>query len=141
MPPISRIDIKPTQEALAPVEPCTLVIFGGSGDLARRRLIPALYNLLLDGLLPPNFAVIGLGRTLMTDKEFRATLRDGVVAHSRQALEEDRWKDFAEHLFYVSGGNDDPNTFATLKTRTEEIERNLQLPGNRIFYLSIPPSS
>ena len=88
MPPIQRIDITPTQEALAPVEPCTLVIFGGSGDLARRRLIPALYNLLLDGLLPANFAVLGLGRKSMTDDEFRATLREGVLAHSRQQLVE-----------------------------------------------------
>ena len=79
MPPNSpRIDISPSQETIPPVEPCTLVIFGGSGDLARRRLIPALYNLLLDGLLPPNYAVVGLGRTSMTDEEFRATLRDGV---------------------------------------------------------------
>jgi glucose-6-phosphate 1-dehydrogenase len=67
MPPIERIEIEPTHEALPPVEPCTLVIFGGSGDLARRRLIPALYNLLLDGLLPANFAVVGLGRKQMTD--------------------------------------------------------------------------
>ena len=77
----------------------------------------------------------------MTDEEFRATVRDGVISHSRQALAEDKWKDFAPHLFYVSGGNDDPNTYARLKTRAEDIERNLQLPGNRIFYLSIPPSS
>ncbi|HMI39588.1 MAG TPA: glucose-6-phosphate dehydrogenase, partial [Nitrospiraceae bacterium] len=142
MPPNSpRIDISPSQETIPPVEPCTLVIFGGSGDLARRRLIPALYNLLLDGLLPLNYAVIGLGRKLMTDEEFRATVRDGVVTHSRQALAEDKWKDFAPHLFYVSGGSEDPNTYARLKARAEEIERNLQLPGNRIFYLSIPPSS
>ncbi|MEK7800387.1 MAG: hypothetical protein AAB314_01700, partial [Nitrospirota bacterium] len=67
-----RIDIHPTQEPLPPVEPCTLVIFGGSGDLARRRLIPAVYNLLLDGLLPSNYVVIGLGRTPMSDEEFRA---------------------------------------------------------------------
>ena len=142
MPPNSpRIDISPSQETIPPVEPCTLVIFGGSGDLARRRLIPALYNLLLDGLLPPTYAVIGLGRKSMTDEEFRATVRDGVATHSRQALAEDKWKDFAPHLFYVSGGNEDPNTYARLKSRAEEIERNLQLPGNRIFYLSIPPSS
>ena len=142
MPPNSpRIDISPSQETIPPVEPCTLVIFGGSGDLARRRLIPALYNLLLDGLLPPSYAVIGLGRKSMTDEEFRATVRDGVVAHSRQALAEDKWKDFAPHLFYVSGGNEDPNTYARLKSRAEDIEGNFQLPGNRIFYLSIPPSS
>ncbi len=136
-----RIDISPSQETIPPVEPCTLVIFGGSGDLARRRLIPALYNLLLDGLLPPNYSVIGLGRKLMTDEEFRAAVRDGVVTHSRQALAEDKWKDFAQHLFYVSGGNDDPKTYVTLKSRAEDIEKNLRLPGNRIFYLSIPPSS
>ena len=108
MPPIHRIEIKRTEEALAPVEPCTLVIFGGSGDLARRRLIPALYNLLLDDLLPSNFAVLGLGRKQMTDEEFRATVREGVVAHSRQSLVEERWKVFSNHLFYLAGGNDDP---------------------------------
>jgi glucose-6-phosphate 1-dehydrogenase len=85
--------------------------------------------------------VIGLGRKLMTDEEFRTTVRDGVVAHSRQALAEDKWKDFAPHLFYVSGGNDDPHTYAKLKSRAEDIEQTFQLPGNRIFYLSIPPSS
>jgi len=78
----SRIEINPPQETLPPVEPTTLVIFGGSGDLARRRLIPALYNLLLDGLMPANFVVLGLGRKPMSDEEFRATVRDGVVKHS-----------------------------------------------------------
>ena len=142
MPPTSpRIDISPSKETIPPVEPCTLVIFGGSGDLACRRLIPALYNLLLDGLLPSNYAVIGLGRKSMTDEEFRATVREGVLTHSRQALAEDKWKDFAQHLFFVSGENENPNTYAKLKSRAEEIERNLKLPGNRIFYLSIPPSS
>lgn len=142
MPPTSpRINISPSQETIPPVEPCTLIIFGGSGDLARRRLIPALYNLLLDGLLPPRSAVIGLGRKPMTDEEFRATVRDGVIAHSRQALAEDTWTDFAPRLFYLSGDNEDPNTYAKLNARVAEIERQLQLPGNRIFYLSIPPSS
>ena len=141
MPPVHGIDIKPPHEAVAPVELCTLVIFGGSGDLARRRLIPALYNLLLDGLLPANFAVIGLGRKKMTNDEFRATLREGVLAHSRQSLVEERWSEFAGRLFYLAGENDDPRTYTTLKTRAEELERQFGLPGNRIFYLSIPPSS
>lgn len=141
MPPIQRIDITPAQEALAPVEPCTLVIFGGSGDLARRRLIPALYNLMLDSLLPANFAVLGLGRKSMTDEDFRASLREGVLAHSRQALKEDRWSTFAARLFYLSGSNDDPHTYAALSARLQEIEGGLGLPGHRIFYLSIPPSS
>jgi len=62
-------------------------------------------------------------------------------SHIPASLTEDKWKDFAPHLFYVSGGNEDPNTYARLKSRAEDIERNFQLPGNRIFYLSIPPSS
>src|SRR6476619_8280696 len=107
MPPTPRIDISPAQQPLAPVEPCTLVIFGGSGDLARRRLIPAVYNLLLDRLLPSNYVVLGLGRTPMGDEEFRASVRDGVVKHSRQALIDETWKAFAQHLFYLAGGNDD----------------------------------
>lgn len=136
-----RIEISPAQETLVPVEPTTLVIFGGSGDLAKRRLIPALYNLLLDGLLPSKYVVLGLGRKRMSDEEFRTTVRDGVVKHSRQALIEDTWKAFATHLFYMAGENDDPNTYVRLKARTEELERMFQVPGNRIFYLSIPPSS
>lgn len=141
MPATPRIEISPTQESLPPVEACTIVIFGGSGDLAKRRLIPALYNLLLDGLLPPGYAVIGLGRTAMTDDAFRANVREGVVKHSRQSLQDDKWNAFASHLFYVAGSNDDPQTYATLKTRADDIERQFQLPGNRVFYLSIPPSS
>src|SRR5436309_13147298 len=87
MPPNSpRIDISPSQETIPPVEPCTLVIFGGSGDLARRRLIPALYNLLLDGLLPSSYTVLGLGRKSMTAEAFRTMAREGVMVHSRQAL-------------------------------------------------------
>ena len=139
--PNSRIEISPAQETLPPVEPTTLVIFGGSGDLARRRLIPALYNLLLDGLMPSHYVVLGLGRKPMSDEEFRATVREGVVKHSRQALIEDTWAAFADHLFYMAGENDDPHTYVKLKARAEELERTFQLPGNRVFYLSIPPSS
>lgn len=103
-----RIDISPAQEPLASVEPCTLVIFGGSGDLARRRLIPAVYNLLLDGLLPSNYVVLGLGRTPMSDEEFRTTVRDGVIKHSRQALIEETWTTFSKHLFYLAGETTTP---------------------------------
>ena len=136
-----RINMNPAEEPVPPVDPCTLVIFGGSGDLAKRRLIPALYNLLLDGLLPSGYVVIGLGRKPLSDDEFRASLRQGIIAHSRQALVEDRWQAFAGRIFYVAGSNDDPATYASLKARAEELERRFHLPGHRIFYLSIPPSS
>lgn len=140
MPPVAKkLDVKPDPESLPPADPCTLIIFGGSGDLARRRLIPALYNLLLDGLLPAKFAVLGLGRRTMSDEEYRASLREGVAKFSRQALDEAKWAAFAEHLFYLAGENEAPNTFTELKRRAEELEKTFGLPGNRIFYLSIPP--
>ncbi|MEI2754276.1 MAG: glucose-6-phosphate dehydrogenase [Nitrospira sp.] len=139
--PTTPVDIKPLPEAITPIEPCTLVIFGGSGDLARRRLIPAVYNLLLDGLLPDKYAVIGLGRKPMNDEEFRNLVREGVIAHSRQALIEDRWQEFERHLFYIQGENEDAQTYHALRAKAEQIEQAMQLPGNRIFYLSIPPSS
>jgi glucose-6-phosphate 1-dehydrogenase len=139
--PTNPVDVKSLRESVPSVDGCTLVIFGGSGDLARRRLIPAVYNLLLDGLLPSKFAVIGLGRKPMTDQEFRNLVREGVAKHSRQALKEDTWKNFEPHLFYIRGENHEPQTFINLRAKAEELERSLQLPGNRIFYLSIPPSS
>ncbi|HSE58660.1 MAG TPA: glucose-6-phosphate dehydrogenase [Nitrospiraceae bacterium] len=136
-----RIHVETATNGLSPVEPCTVVIFGGSGDLARRRLIPALYNLLLDGLLPEKYAVLGLGRKQMTDEEFRGVAREGITRFSRQALSDEKWRDFSNHLFYQPGDTDDPATFQQIKQRAEEIERQFGLPGHRIFYLSIPPSS
>ncbi|MBI5411345.1 MAG: glucose-6-phosphate dehydrogenase, partial [Nitrospirae bacterium] len=120
---------------------CTLVIFGGSGDLARRRLVPALYNLSLDGLLPPNFAVLGLGRKPMSDLDFSAIAREGVGTFSRQALIDSKWADFERHLFYRSGAIDDPTSYDDIRARLEKIEADLRLPGHRIFYLAIPPTS
>ncbi len=122
-------------------EPCTLVIFGGSGDLARRKLVPALYNLLLDGVLPTNYAVLGIGRTPLGDQDFRASLREGIVKYSRQALAEGKWAEFERRLFYQSGAIDDPKSYKEIKARLEKIEADLKLPGHRIFYLAIPPTS
>jgi glucose-6-phosphate 1-dehydrogenase len=82
-------------------EPCTLVIFGGSGDLAKRKLVPAVYNLLLDGVLPPHYAILGLGRKPLSDEEFRAGLRDGITKYSRQKLADDTWKEFEAALLSV----------------------------------------
>ncbi|MFO0773496.1 MAG: glucose-6-phosphate dehydrogenase [Nitrospiraceae bacterium] len=142
IPPSAKVGpVDPEREASPNAEPCTIVIFGGSGDLARRRLIPALYNLLLDGLLPKTYAVIGLGRKPMSDEEFRQVAKEGIERHSRQALDAARWASFAPHLFYVQGDNDQPDTYRVLKTRLETVEQSLGLPGNRMFYLSIPPSS
>ena len=123
------------------VEPCTLVILGGSGDLARRKLLPALYNLLLDGLLPPNYVVIGFGRTPCNDDEFRTFARNGIEEFSRQKIQQDTWEDFARRLFYVTGSSDNPNAYRELRSRIETVETQFNLPSHRIFYLAVPPNA
>ncbi|HXF94328.1 MAG TPA: glucose-6-phosphate dehydrogenase [Nitrospiraceae bacterium] len=122
-------------------DPCILVIFGGSGDLAKRKLIPALYNLSLDGMLPSNFAVLGLGRRNLNDGEFRESAREGIAKYSRQPLVDRKWADFEKHLFYLAGSIDDSASYEAIKNRIERIETEQHLPGNRIFYLAVPPTS
>ena len=122
-------------------EPCTFVILGGSGDLTRRKLLPAVYNLLLDGLLPSNYAVIGFGRTPSTDEEFRTFAREGIEKFSRQAIQQNTWEDFARRLSYVTKADDDTTAYRELRNHIEAAEARLNLRGHRIFYLAIPPSA
>jgi len=122
-------------------QPCTVVIFGGSGDLARRKLVPAVYNLLLDGVLPGNYAVLATGRKPLTDEEFRATACEGITKYSRQPVKDPPWANLARRLFYTAGAIDDPQAYLALRARLEQIETELRLPANRIFYLAIPPTS
>jgi glucose-6-phosphate 1-dehydrogenase len=122
-------------------QPCTLVIFGGSGDLARRKLVPAVYNLRLDSVLPANYAILGTGRKPLSDADFRESCRDGIVKYSRQEIKDDVWSSFEQRLFYVAGAIDDPKAYTDLRARLEKIEAAVRLPGHRIFYLAIPPTS
>jgi glucose-6-phosphate 1-dehydrogenase len=125
-----------------PAPPCTVVIFGASGDLARRKLIPALYNLKACGhdITPRNFAVLGFARRPLALEEFRQSTHDAAVKYSRLKVDQNCWRDFAEGLDYLSG-LDRPDGFKRLKTRLEEIEKARGLPPNRVFYLSIPPEA
>src|SRR5437660_11034280 len=82
-------------------EPVTIVIFGGSGDLAHRKLLPALYNLHVDGFLPPRIAIVGAGRMPSTDDEYRAFARDGLARFSRRPIGELEWPTFPENVFAV----------------------------------------
>jgi glucose-6-phosphate 1-dehydrogenase len=121
-------------------KPCSVVIFGGGGDLSRRKLVPALYNLMLDGVLPSSFAVLGVARTERSNDDFREMARKGIERHSRQPLDADAWSKFAPALHYAAGSYNDAESFSRIRARLEEIEPRLGVPGNRIFYLSIPPS-
>ena len=120
--------------------PCSLVIFGGGGDLTRRKLLPAVYNLALDGVLPANLVVMGFSRLPMDDEGFRSMAREGIQKFSRQPLDTARYPDFERVLFYFTGAFDDPRAYAQLKERLAKIEAEFGSPGNRIFYLAVPPS-
>src|SRR5262245_57235268 len=89
------------EAAPAVADPVAIVIFGGGGDLAHRKLLPALYNLHLDGLLPPRTAIVGVGRKPMTDDRYRDFARDGVSRFSRRPIDDHAWQTFAAALFFV----------------------------------------
>ncbi len=121
-------------------EPCALVIFGGSGDLARRKLLPALYNLHVDRLLPGGFAVVCVARKPRADDEFRQSMAEAVRAHSRRRPSDDLWSAIADGLSYVVAGEDDGG-FGGLAAHLDEVDRRRATSGNRLFYLATPPDA
>jgi glucose-6-phosphate 1-dehydrogenase len=120
---------------------CAIVIFGASGDLTKRKLIPALYRLAYDRRLAAGFAVVGVSRTPLGDDGFRDKMREAVRAFSEDTkFDEDVWNAFAQGLFYVAGDTGDPALFTRLAEKLAEIERTRQTGGNALFYLSLQPS-
>jgi glucose-6-phosphate 1-dehydrogenase len=123
-------------------EPCTMVILGANGDLARRKLLPALYHLMGDGLLPDDFNVVGVARGRMTDGSFRESARAAVVEFGEGGgLEAGTWDRFAERLVTISGDLNDPATYAAMRERLEAMERSGGAGRGRLFYLALPPST
>jgi glucose-6-phosphate 1-dehydrogenase len=122
--------------------PGALVIFGASGDLAHRKLLPALYNLALRNMLPSAFALIGVARTdYGGDEGYRAEVRKAIEAHSRtQPIDEAVFQTFARGIFYVSGSFDDPKTYEELKRRLAQADHERGTQGNVVFYLATPPT-
>jgi glucose-6-phosphate 1-dehydrogenase len=135
----------PLREGLAEErvpEPALMVIFGASGDLAHRKLLPALYSLTRDRLLPARFAIVGFARRAVSDDAFREEMRAACSEFARRRpIDPDLWSAFARNIFYQQGEYEDPAAFLALKQRLADIERTLGLPGNRVFYLATPPSS
>lgn len=120
--------------------PTVVVIFGASGDLTARKLIPAVYNLGVDGLLPADFFLIGYGRKAIPDDEFRGLAAEAIREFSRREMVDEVWQRIARHTSYVAGGYDERAAFDRLAAHIAEIERQLGRPVQTLFYISTPPS-
>lgn len=126
------------------VEPCALVVFGATGDLARRKLFPALYNLHLDGHLPAGVQIISLGRRAPDEAAFRTMQREAVEKFSRQKpVDKAKWAELEQRIHYLRGDVDDEDTFEKLAAKLRELDSGEDggTKQNRIFFFSMPPTS
>jgi glucose-6-phosphate 1-dehydrogenase len=121
--------------------PCVLVLFGVTGDLASKKLLPAIYDLANRGLLPPGFSLVGFARRDWTDADFVRVTHDAVKAHARTPFREDVWNQLAEGIRFVRGEFDDDVAFDHLAQTLAELDAERGTGGNYAFYLSIPPSA
>lgn len=124
-------------ECVRPSEPCAFIIFGASGDLAARKILPALYRLYLNDYLPRSFLLLGCGRTDLSDADFRARIRSALVKAGIKDLA--RWKRFSQHLCYQTISYDNPKDFKRLASRCRDLGLQYKTGNNRLFYLAVPP--
>jgi glucose-6-phosphate 1-dehydrogenase len=119
---------------------CAVVIFGASGDLTRRKLMPALYNLAVSRSLPSGFAVVGVARREKPSDQFRAEMKEAVGQFSRRKpIDPALWADFERGVSYVTGTFDDPKTYTNLRAHLEELDKERGTQKNRLYYLAVAP--
>lgn len=120
--------------------PTVVVIFGASGDLTARKLVPAIFNLGVDNLLPGDFNLIGYGRKPIEDEAFRDIMDDAIGEHSRRPLNKEIWERVRQNMSYHAGGYDEPAAFVALAEKIDAIEQELGRDVQRLFYISTPPN-
>ncbi len=127
-------------EARRPGDPCIMVIFGASGDLTKRKLIPALYNLAKENLLPSNFALVGFARNEFSTEEFRKILNEDIKLYATSDVDPELWKWFEERIYYMSGDFADPGAYQKLKAFLAELDTKHGTGGNYFNYLATSPN-
>jgi len=120
-------------------EPCAVVIFGASGDLAKRKLLPALHNLQAEGLIPDETSIVGTSRSKYSNEEFISMMREGVEEHSRIAPTEETWSEIERDIYYVPGDINDEELFRDLGRRLDAIDKERNTNGNRVWYMATLP--
>jgi glucose-6-phosphate 1-dehydrogenase len=125
---------------LTPIpDPCIVVIFGASGDLAKRKLLPALYNLHVQGLIPDNTKIVGTSRSEIDDQGFRAQIKQAILEHSRIELDEKSWPSLAEDIHYIPGDVTDEDSMQKLREILSDMDAQHGTDGNRIWYMALLP--
>jgi len=119
--------------------PCALILFGVTGDLSRKKIMPAIYDLANRGLLPPGFALVGFARRDWADQDFAKVVHDAVKEHARTPFREDTWKQLAAGIRFVDGDIADPSAYGRIAEVVAELDHTVGTQGNHAFYLSIPP--
>ena len=135
---ISPEDVKASQSDLHVPDPTIVVIFGASGDLTKRKLLPALFHLEEAGLLPPQFEVVGVARRPLQD-EFANDMRDGIVSFGGVKPDDPKLAGFLSRVAYQAMNFDDKEGYAQLDTLLKKIDRERGIRGNRLFYLATAP--
>ncbi len=120
-------------------QPTSIIIFGATGDLAKRKLFPAFYNLFIDDRLPEQFNIIALGRAENTDENFRNHIKENLENFSRKKVTSKEWEDFQKHITYFQHQLDEENSYINLNQKLESYDQDYGTRGNRLFYLSIAP--
>jgi glucose-6-phosphate 1-dehydrogenase len=120
-------------------DPCALVIFGASGDLTHKKLMPALYALAVRRLLPQRFAIVGVARTDGTDDSFREDMKAAVQQHARDPFKQDVWDELAAQLHYIPMDFADAAREDRAHDMVEQLDEEQRLGGNRVYYLAVPP--
>jgi glucose-6-phosphate 1-dehydrogenase len=120
-------------------DPCILVIFGASGDLTHRKLLPSVYNLAEAGHLPEQFAVLGIAKPAQDDAAFRQQMHDRVRQVEGESIEDDKWRRIEAHLHYLSGDFNDPSLYPKLAAALADLATRCGIPHNYLFYLAVPP--
>ncbi|MBK7995119.1 MAG: glucose-6-phosphate dehydrogenase [Blastocatellia bacterium] len=129
-----------TQTSDIPSQPCVMVIFGASGDLTKRLLVPALYNLACDGLLAENFALLGFARSDWTTEAFRQQMNEDIKKfHTRQQFDQEVWDKLVSRFYYMSGEPSNPEHFQRLKTEVANLNSQHNTEGNVLFYFAVAP--
>ena len=119
--------------------PCSLIIFGVTGDLARKKVMPAIYDLANRGLLPPGFALVGFARRDWVDQDFAKIVHDSVKEHARTEFREEVWQQLSTGIRFVAGDLNSDEAFDELRRVVDDLDANRGTRGNHAFYLSIPP--